>query len=150
MENEGPRKPLVLHVEDDDGSAFLLSLVLRDQGVDADVVRVCDGEEALRFIAGRYSVSEDRRPSVVVLDLNLPKKSGHEVLCDIREATAGWDLPVIIFTASNRPVDREKALSFGANRYIQKSLNLDGFIAVSQQVLEYVSSRPSAGPGKQS
>jgi DNA-binding response OmpR family regulator len=86
----------------------------------------------------------------VVLDLNLPKKSGHEVLCDIREATAGWDLPVIVFTASNRPVDREKALSFGANRYIQKSLNLDGFIAVSQQVSEYVSSRPSAGPGKQS
>ena len=150
MPNEPPPRPLVLHVEDDDGSAFLLTLVLRDQGVEADVVHVCDGEEALRFITGRDGSPEGRRPSVVVLDLNLPKKNGHEVLCDIREATAGWDLPVIVFTASNRPVDREKALSFGANRYIQKSLNLDGFIAVSRQVLEYVSSRSSDGPEKQS
>jgi CheY-like chemotaxis protein len=140
MEQAARRKPLVLHVEDDDGSAFLFTLVLRYQGIDADVLRIRDGEEAIRFLARSLTSEDTPVPDVVVLDLNLPKEDGHEVLSQLREMSHIQKLPVIIFTSSNLPADRNQAHLLGADEYFEKS-NLDSFVAVSKQVMGYISQR---------
>src|SRR5690349_8454307 len=98
--DERRRNPVVLHVEDDDATAFVLRLALRELHVNVDVFRTCDGEDAIAFLARQGVFSEAPEPDVVVLDLHLPKKSGHDVLTEIRRQSALRHLPVVMLTSS--------------------------------------------------
>jgi chemotaxis family two-component system response regulator Rcp1 len=132
-------KPVVLHVENSDAMAYLLKYALREKRADVDVFRLCDGEDAILYLARKGVFAEAPRPAVIVLDLELPKKRGHDVLAEIREEAGLHDVPVIVFTSSVRAADREKALALGANHYFYKTSDLDVFNAVTRQILDYLS-----------
>jgi chemotaxis family two-component system response regulator Rcp1 len=134
----GDLKPVVLHVEDSDATAYLLRYALREQKADVDVFRLCDGEDAILYLARTGVFVEAPRPTVIVLDLELPKKHGHEILAEIRKEASLRHVPVIVFSSSVRAADREKALALGANHYVYKTGDLETFTALSRQILAYL------------
>jgi CheY-like chemotaxis protein len=123
--------PMLLHVEDEDGAAFLFRSAVREAGLAAIVFRVSNGEEALAFLrrAGPYSNAE--RPQLMVLDLNLPKIDGLSVLSRIRNDESLSTIPVIVISTSSRQSDKERAFSLGAKHYIVKP---DSFEKLTEQV----------------
>jgi len=131
-------KPVVLHVEDSDATAYLLRFALREQNADVDVFRLCDGEDAILYLAREGVFAEAPRPGVIVLDLDLPKKHGHEILVEIRAEASLQQVPVIVFSSSVRAADREKSLALGARHYFCKTGDLETFTAVSRQILDYL------------
>jgi len=117
---------LVLLVEDNRAEAKLMRLALDQNGVTAQVKAARDGEEALDIL-----LSADRngnpRPSVVFLDLKLPKVSGLEVLKVVRSQDGLRMLPVVILSSSGREEDIRSAYRLGANSYVRKPVNFDEF-----------------------
>lgn len=110
----------LLHVEDDDSIAFLLRAALDEIGASVSVYRVSDGEQALAFLHRSGAYQEAAPPELILLDLNLPKVDGWEVLHEIQRNEALRAIPVIVCSASQRKEDRERALSAGARRYVVK------------------------------
>lgn len=133
----GDSKPVVLHVEDSDATAYLFMYALREQNADVDVFRLRDGEDAILYLARKGVFTEAPRPAVIVLDLDLPKRHGHEILLEIREEASLQNVPVIVFTSSSRASDRETSLTLGAKHYFCKTGDLETFAAVSRQVVDY-------------
>ena len=127
---------LILLVEDDDVEAMLMSVALRKNGVTADVTRAQDGEKALDIL---LSADENggEQPSVVFLDLNLPKVSGLEVLKRIRSRDSMRMLPVVILSSSAREEDVRSAYLLGANSYVRKPINFDEFSSAVKQLTSY-------------
>jgi CheY-like chemotaxis protein len=123
--------PTLLHVEDEDGSAFLFRHAVREAGFSVVVFRVSNGEEALAFLhkSGPYTHAE--RPKLMVLDLNLPKIDGLSVLTRVRSDESLRSIPVVVISTSSRPADKEKAFSLGASHYIVKP---DSFEKLTEQV----------------
>jgi chemotaxis family two-component system response regulator Rcp1 len=136
-------KPVVLHVEDSNAMAYLLRHALWQKKADVDVLRLCDGADAMLYLTRVGVFVEAPLPAVIVLDLELPRKHGHEILAEIRQEARFRHVPVIVFTSSVRAADRERSLALGANHYFYKG-DLKTFAAVSQQILLYV--QPDAGP----
>jgi CheY-like chemotaxis protein len=123
--------PTLLHVEDEDGSAFLFRHAVREAGFSVVVFRVSNGEEALAFLrkSGPYAHAE--RPKLMVLDLNLPKIDGLSVLTRLRSDESLRSIPVVVISTSSRPADKEKAFLLGASHYIVKP---DSFEKLTEQV----------------
>jgi two-component system response regulator len=134
--NRNP-EPVVLHVEDSDATAYLSKYALREQNAGVDVFRLCDGEDAMLYLTRKGVFANAPRPAVIVLDLDLPEKNGHEILVEIREEASLQHVPVIVFTSSVRAADREKSLALGAKHFFYKSGDLETFTAVSRQILDY-------------
>jgi CheY-like chemotaxis protein len=121
----------ILVVEDNSGDAALLRWSLKEHDVNLHVVVVTDGERAVTFIDD-IEAGKERCPSLVILDLNLPRKTGREVLQHIRQSASCRTAPVAIFSSSEAPGDMEEAASLGADRYIKKPSNLDDFLEVGK------------------
>jgi DNA-binding response OmpR family regulator len=129
----------VLHVEDDNPTAEVFSVCLRKEWPAIEVVRLPDGGDVLSYLEGSC-------PDLVVLDLNLPTKSGHEILTEVRREPSLGRLPVIIFSSSTDPGDRVRALEAGADGYLVKPESLEGFREVAAQVVEYLRGKKTAFP----
>jgi DNA-binding response OmpR family regulator len=115
-----------LIAEDNPPDVFLLREALRAQKLACEVRVATDGEEAMSYIA----VSDtDDKPDLFILDLNLPKKDGFEVLRWLRTSGKYSGVPVIVVTSSNAPVDRSEAERLGA-AYFRKPANYDDFLKV--------------------
>jgi len=115
--------PVVLLVEDSDDDAVLLHRQLQRAGVDVQLQVVSDGEEAIRYLAGEGEYADRDKfplPSLVFLDLNLPRKSGLDVLAWIKEQPSLHRLPVVVLTATEDEGAIRKAFALGANHYIAK------------------------------
>jgi CheY-like chemotaxis protein len=110
----------LLHVEDDDSIAFLLRAALDEIGASISVYRVSDGEQALAFLHRSGVYQQAAPPELILLDINLPKVDGWEVLQEIQRNEILRAIPVIVCSASPRREDRERALSAGARRYVVK------------------------------
>jgi CheY-like chemotaxis protein len=110
----------LLHVEDDDSFAFLLRAALDEIGASISVYRVSDGEQALAFLRRSGVYQEAVPPELILLDVNLPRVDGWEVLHEIQRNESLRLIPVIVCSASRRKEDRERALSAGARRYVVK------------------------------
>jgi DNA-binding response OmpR family regulator len=108
----------VLFVEDSAGDALLTQQILAESALPVHVHIARDGEQALAMLR-----DERFRPAMVILDLSLPKVSGFEVL----EQNPRKDIPVVIFSASERLSDKERTLSLGAKEYIHKPLDMIGY-----------------------
>src|SRR5688500_4820615 len=104
-----------LLVEDDDDHAELVLRNLRRQHGPYSVDRVTDGVEAMQYLRheGRYTASP--RPDVILLDLNMPRMSGHEVLSHVKADIALRTIPVVVFTTSDAPSDRSKCYEHHVN-----------------------------------
>jgi CheY-like chemotaxis protein len=119
---------VLLYVEDEDAAVFLLETALKEAEIKVTLLRVADGEEALAFLRRAGSYSHAPRPDMILLDLNLPRKTGHEVLSEMREDNALHGIPVVVFTSSAAPSDRRKSMALGAFKHITKPSSFDGFV----------------------
>ena len=127
-------------VEDNPHDEMLTLRVLEQHGVFAEVMVVCDGQEALDNLLrdeGQASEANAALPALILLDLNLPKVHGLEVLRCLRANPLTKMLPVVIFTSSIEESDIAAAYQLGANSYIQKSIDFDEFSESIRRVSEY-------------
>lgn len=118
----------ILHVEDDDATAYLFRAALDAAGVTVSVYRVCDGEQALAFLRKDGIYREARTPELVVLDANLPKVDGWKVLEISSRHEALRTIPIVFFTTSASPQDRKRALELGVRRFITKPSSFDSLV----------------------
>jgi CheY-like chemotaxis protein len=131
----------ILIAEDEDDEAFLLQRALKKVAISHPVYRVKNGEEAIAYLAGGGSFADRAQhplPLLVLLDLNMPKKSGFEVLDWIRSQPSLKALAVDVLSGSSREEDIEKALRLGANLYLKKPItlpDLDHLLQGYRQVL---------------
>jgi CheY-like chemotaxis protein len=113
----------ILYVEDEEDDVFFLKIAFQKAGSPHTLTELPDGEQAIEYLAGKGPFA-DRAchplPILVLLDINIPKKSGLEVLEWIREQPCFETLPVLMLTSSSRPEDLEKARLLGANDYLLK------------------------------
>ena len=125
---------VVLYVEDDDATAYLLQIAMREAQLQPQVFRVRRGDEALAFLrrAGAYGAAPE--VDLVLLDLNLPGRSGFDVLAQIRSMVEFAGLPVHVFSTSDNPSDRKAAADAGATGYLVKGDTFENFIDVARAV----------------
>ncbi len=131
--------PSILYVEDEDSDILLLRLAFERAGLHNPINTVADGTLAIDYLAG-YGPFADRRahpfPSLVLLDLNLPRKSGFEVLEWSRAQPHLKSLPIVVFTSSDCPCDRKRVSELGANDYVLKRSDVDEIAALAQKLVQ--------------
>jgi two-component system response regulator len=120
-------KPMILLVEDNPDDVELTLRVFRAHHVANEVVVARDGVEALDILFGQAGATPRRMPSVVLLDLKLPRLDGLEVLRRIRAEPATAFLPVVIMTTSREERDVVASYELGANSYVQKPVEFEAF-----------------------
>jgi two-component system, response regulator len=116
-----------LLVEDNNAHAKLVMLQFHDLGSDVTIDRVSDGEEALDYVFARGKYAGKPQPDVIVLDLNLPKIDGHEVLRQLKENEKLRSIPVIVLTTSQAEADTRRAYKHYVNSYLVKPIDFDQF-----------------------
>jgi two-component system, chemotaxis family, response regulator Rcp1 len=131
------RTPEILMVDDNPADIDLTSEVLAQSEQHFHVSAVNDGVEAISFLRRQGKYAEAPAPDLVVLDLNLPRKDGCEVLSNIKADPALAKIPVVIFTTSQANSDITRSYELGANCYLRKPGNLPEFIAVVQSMAEF-------------
>ena len=119
---------VLLYVEDEDAAVFLLETALKEAEIKLTLHRVSDGEEALAFLRRVGTYEKAPRPDMVLLDLNLPRKTGHEVLSEMHEDGYLQGIPVVVFTSSSAASDKRKSIALGAHKHITKPSSFDGFV----------------------
>lgn len=122
-----PHLMTFLLVEDDDNHAHLVMRSLKKARVHNQVFRVADGAEAIAFLRQEGEHTDKPHPDVVLLDLKLPKVSGHEVLATIKTDEALRRIPVVVMTTSDAESDRAKAYGHHANSYVVKPVDFERF-----------------------
>jgi two-component system, response regulator len=130
----------ILLVEDNDDDADLAMLAFNRTKLPVPLTRVSNGVEALDYIfaRGEYAGrSIERLPLLVLLDLNLPKLNGFEVLKLVREDARTQCVPIVVLTSSNEERDRLEAYLLCANSYVLKPVNYDQFLTTAQQLGSY-------------
>lgn len=124
------KKIKLLLVEDNPGDVRLTQEALKESGANVDLNVVVDGEEALDFLFKRKQFESAERPDILLLDLNLPKKNGLEVLEEIKAHESLKTIPVLILTTSDAEHDILKGYNLHANCFIIKPVDFDEFIHV--------------------
>ena len=123
-----PEHRTILYAEDEENDVLLLRLAFESEGLPNLLITVVDGAEAISYLAGTGQFTDRQKhplPDLLLLDLNLPKKSGFEVLQWARQQPALVGLPIIVYTSSQAEVDRDSAFRFGATDYIVKFSEFD-------------------------
>lgn len=142
--------PPVLYTEDDENDAFLMRHAFQRAGIQHPLVVVTDGQQAINYLAGEppYAPRSDHPlPCLLVLDLNLPVRSGFEVLTWVRQQPGFSNLLVVILSSSNHTKDIDRAYSLGANSYFVKPSNVEKRMELVRTLQQkWLSRRPSIGP----
>jgi chemotaxis family two-component system response regulator Rcp1 len=124
----------VLLVEDSPGDVRLTREAFKDAKVHINLHLASDGAEAMDFLNHDGKYSSAPRPDLILLDLNLPKKDGREVLEEIKESPALKSIPVVILTTSASDADILRSYRLHANCYITKPVGLEGFLEVVKSI----------------
>jgi chemotaxis family two-component system response regulator Rcp1 len=124
----------VLLVEDSPGDVRLTREALKDAKVHISLHVAADGIEAMAFLQRAGTYVDAPRPDLVLLDLNLPRKDGREVLKEIKESPSLRSIPVVILTTSSSEADILQSYHLHANCYISKPVDLDGFLKVVRSI----------------
>jgi len=127
----------ILLIEDNPDDAELTRIAFAEAGIDSQLVVVGDGAEALDYLFARGAHAHRDPadlPSIVLLDLNLPKLDGREVLQSLRANPATRGLPVVVLTTSTEPFDVEASYALGVNSYIRKPVDFGKFVEVVKQI----------------
>ena len=122
----------ILLVEDNQADAILLQEALRQAEVRQPVDVVTDGQRALDHLA-----AAPEPPALILLDLNLPRMDGREVLSALKSDPATRDIPVIVLTTSSAPPDIELAYDRGANAYVRKPLGMDRLTETAAAIRDF-------------
>jgi two-component system, chemotaxis family, response regulator Rcp1 len=127
----------VLLVEDNLGDVRLMREAFRDAKMHLDLHVVHDGVAAMDFLLRRGKFEKSPRPDLVLLDLNLPRMDGREVLAEIKGNPTLKLVPVVILTTSAADADIERSYMLHANCYISKPVELEGFLTVVQSIDDF-------------
>jgi chemotaxis family two-component system response regulator Rcp1 len=127
----------ILMVEDNPGDVRLTQEALKEGKVLNNMHVAEDGVEAMAFLRREGKYADAPRPDVILLDLNLPKKDGREVLAEIKEDPNLRRIPVVVLTVSKAEEDILKTYDLNANCYITKPINLDQFIKVVKSIEQF-------------
>ena len=130
----------ILMVEDSPEDYQITVRAFKESGLANPIIHCEDGDEALDFLNLRNEDSkfiETMLPGLILLDLNLPGTDGLEILQKIKNDKKLMKIPVIVLTTSNDERDIEKCYQYGANSYVQKPVDLDGFIKSIQRIKDY-------------
>ena len=134
----------MLHIflaEDSQADILLVQEALRKYHIDHELYVAKDGEQAINFVERMGQPGCAPCPDLVLLDLNLPKADGPQVLSELRQHPECADTPVIVVTSSDAPKDRARVSKFGIKRYFVKPLDLDAFLQLGAVVREVVETR---------
>jgi chemotaxis family two-component system response regulator Rcp1 len=127
----------ILLIEDNAGDARLAREALREARVPNRLTWLSDGVEALAYLRREGAHAQVPRPDLILLDLNIPRKDGRQVLSAIKNDEALRRIPVIILTTSQALEDIHHAYQLSANSYISKPVDLDQFISVVRAIEEF-------------
>jgi two-component system, chemotaxis family, response regulator Rcp1 len=141
----GAGRPLILVVEDNKGDVFLIREAIRAAELDAELYIVQDGERALRFIEQVDANESLACPRLVIMDINLPKKQGGEVLEQMRKSRRCADAVTIVVTSSDSDKDREAMAKLGAREYFRKPSQYDDFMKLGDVIKRLLSEVPEKG-----
>ena len=131
-------RPLeILLVEDNKGDIGLITEFFIDSKIRTNLHIAEDGEEAISFLRGKDRFLGSPLPDIIILDWNLPKKDGSEVLKEIKENNNLKNIPVIILTTSSAEKDTARAYDLHANAYIVKPLDFDEFMTVIGSIQDF-------------
>ena len=121
------RDPRLAIVEDNPVDVRMIQRALREHGIQHELTVISDGERAIEYVDGCHDESS---PDLVVIDLNLPRQHGLDVLRRFRFAPALADSRIVVLTSSASDGDRRRAELIGVDRYIRKPMHVDEFIAI--------------------
>ena len=124
----------VLLVEDDPGDILMTREAFQHHKIQNKLHVVTDGEQALQFLRQTGEYAKAPRPGLVLLDLNLPRRSGHEVLAELKEDPQLRVIPVVILTTSQAEEDILRSYSLHANAYVSKPVDFERFMDVIRQI----------------
>lgn len=127
----------ILLVEDNPGDIRLTQEALREGKISNRLHVACDGVEALEFLQRDGEHSDAPSPDVILLDLNLPRKDGRELLADIKQDEDLKHIPVVILTTSAHDEDIIRSYKLHANCYITKPVDFDQFISVVRSIEDF-------------
>ena len=131
-------KPVeVLIVEDNEGDVRLIKEAFAGSKADGRFSVVNDGEEALDYLYRRGKFELSTRPDLILLDLNLPRLNGFDVLSDVKSNPVLQQIPVVIFSSSTSDNDVVKSYDLKANSYISKPSDFDEFLNVVKTIEEF-------------
>ena len=131
----------ILLAEDNFGDVLLVEQALTEHQIDHELHVVKDGDEALHFLERMGEAGEPPCPDVLLLDLNLPKVDGPQVLQEFRKHPACAQTPVIVVTSSDAPKDRKRVEALGATAYFRKPSELTEFMRLGAVVKEVLNGR---------
>lgn len=133
-----PGRPIeILLVEDSPGDVRLAQEVFRESKVINHLSVARDGEEALAFLKKKGPFHDSPTPDIILLDLNLPRIDGREVLAEVKNDPSLRRIPVVVLTMSDAETDIVRAYNLHANCYLKKPLELDGFIEIIKAVEDF-------------
>lgn len=140
--NKPPSATLIqiLLIEDNPGDVFLIQETLREHGLVYKLSVIEDGEEAISFARREGQYAKAVRPDLILLDLNLPKCNGREVLQSIQENPELAQVPLVIFTSSDSPQDRLAAAEPNVSCYLRKPSSLEELMQIGGVLKELLSS----------
>jgi len=137
MSPDRPDPIEVLLVEDDPGDVLLIREAFEDNKVANRLHVVADGVEALEFMRQTGAYADAPRPDLVLLDLNLPRKDGREVLAEVKDDERLRTIPVVVLTTSQAEEDVLRSYDLHANAYVTKPVDFDRFIGVVRQIDQF-------------
>jgi CheY-like chemotaxis protein len=129
-----PHSPFILLIEDSPADIYIVKESLKKHLKDIELQVLSDGEKAFALIEATEADESAPRPSILILDLNLPKRSGQEILRRIRQSAKLGRIPVVIFTSSDSPADRAETTRLGATAYFRKPADLEEFMCIGKVV----------------
>jgi CheY-like chemotaxis protein len=132
------RPPLgVLLVEDDPGDVVIAQEALKASSLQSRLTVVADGVEAMAYLRHEDGYHDVERPDLILLDLNLPRKSGHEVLAEVKADPSLRRIPVVVLTTSGAVEDVERSYDLHANVFVTKPVDFDHFATVVKQIDDF-------------
>jgi len=127
----------ILLVEDDPGDVLITREAFADNKVRNHLSVVSDGEAAMAFLRREGEFASAPRPDLILLDLNLPRKAGHEVLAEVKSDADLQRIPVVILTTSDAEEDILRSYDLHANAYVTKPVDFDRFLGVVRQIDDF-------------
>ncbi len=137
---ESPRALDVLLVEDDPGDVLIAREAMAAGQLSTRLEVVSDGVEAVAYLRRQEGYAGVRRPDLILLDLNLPRKSGHEVLADIKADPDLRRIPVVVLTTSRAAEDVARSYDLHASVHVSKPVDFDDYASVVKQIDEFFGS----------
>jgi CheY-like chemotaxis protein len=137
----------IVLIEDAEPDVFLVREALTLSGLKFDLRVLVDGEKAVEFVAALETAPAAARPDLFLLDLNLPRVNGEQVLARMRQSVSCAGVPVLIVTSSDLPNDKAQTTRLGATRYFRKPSQLDEFMQLGPLVRDLLENPGANSPG---